>query len=164
MAGGLVQSQLLLPGRSRRPMEQFSRSALTLLSLRGMGGLQLLEALHRKWGAGLDEWVEVKESNERKGPFMKRPVWNYPEWAGVLLKDLISGAILLELHSSRCFWCSSKVWDHDYPSWLSVWITWEAFAISPFLEFTPDQLNQNKDRDRTLDLFFLNASWVTLMG
>ena len=75
----------------------------------------------------------------------------------MLLKDLISGVILLELHSSSVFDVVIKTWitiinpGHIYESPEEVFLF--LFLIYPCLEFIPDQLNQNEDRDRNLDFF-----------
>lgn len=42
--------------------------------------------------------------------FIKGPVGDYPECAGVPLKGLISGVILLELHSNSVFDVVIKAW------------------------------------------------------
>lgn len=59
----------------------------------------------------LDQSVEGKQWEERTfQAFTKRAVWDYPECAGVPLKDLIIRVILLELHSSYVFDVVLKAW------------------------------------------------------
>ena len=84
---------------------------------------------------------------------MKKPAWNYPECSGMPLNDLLSRMILLRVTIKICFWCSCKGLDHDGQTWLFMWTTWEAFTVCPWLEFNPDQLSYNWDRDRDLGLF-----------
>ena len=126
-------------------------------------GLQLLEVIQKRWSA-VSWWVKqaslfnlmkLRKAMKGKGfsTLYEKACVEFPECSGVPLNDLLSRMILLRVTIKIRFWCRCEGLDHDGQTWLFMWTTCEAFTVCPWLEFNPDQLSYNWDRDRDLGLF-----------